>query len=352
MRCNIPALLGVVLVWGLFSTTYGGSRNEAPGSPQEELTVYTALPLEQAKPYLELFQKAYPTIKVNLARESTGPLINRMLAERQNPQADVLWGLSVMSMVLLEWHDLLVPYAPAGLARVQPQFRDVRTPPYWVGMTAWRLIFCVNSAQLADLQLPRPTAWRDLTNPAYRGHIGLPNPATSGPGYIMVDAVLQLYGKSAGWEYLDALRQNVVKYFRSSDETCDLGDPEDPVAITVASDRAGLKELRAGTSVEVIFPSEGSGWGLAANALVKKRSLSIKPAAKTFLDWAISDSAMQAYGTDTTLTAVRLDGPPPPGFPSDSGWQLFDSDVMRSAAHRHIILREWQRRYGTDAVKD
>jgi iron(III) transport system substrate-binding protein len=352
MRRSIPTLLGLVLVWGAFNTTYGGTPTDAPGSRQEEITVYTALLPEQAKAYLQLFQKAHPTIEVNLVWEPTGILTNRMLTERQNPQADILWGLGVTSLVLLEWYDLLAPYAPAGLTRVQPQFRDIRTPPYWVGMTAWRLIFCVNSEQLTQLQLPRPTAWRDLSNPIYRGHVALPNPATSGPGYVLVDAVLQSLGKSAGWEYLDALHQNVVKYFRSSDAACQLSGTEDPVAIAVTADRAGLKQRRAGTPIEVIFPSEGSGWDLAANALVKRRSLSSKPAAKTFLDWAISDSAMQAYGQDATLTAVRLDSPPQPDIPRDLGQQLFDNDVMRSAAHRGHVLREWQRRYGTKVAED
>ena len=91
---------------------------------------------------------------------------------------------------------------------------------------------------------------------------------------------------------------------------------------------------------------------MRANALVKKRSLAIKPAAKTFLHWAISAGAMQAYARNVALTAVRLDNPLPPGFPSDLNRQLFDKDIMRSAAHRDIILREWQRRYGNKIAKD
>jgi iron(III) transport system substrate-binding protein len=119
MRCSIPGFLGVVLVWSLLRPGCRATRDEAPGSPQEEITVYTGLLAEEAKTYLASFQMAYPTIKVNLIRESAGPLIDRMLADRPNPQADVLWGLGVTSLVLLDWHDLLVPYAPAGLTHAQ-----------------------------------------------------------------------------------------------------------------------------------------------------------------------------------------------------------------------------------------
>lgn len=353
MRCSIPSLLGVVLVWGVFSTTWGTIRDGAPVTPQEEITVYTALLPENVQTYLASFQRAYPTIKVTLVRESTGPLIDRLRAERQNPQADVIWGLGVTSLVLLEWEDLLVPYAPAGLSRVLPLFRDVRTPPYWVGVYAWTLVFCVNPVQLAQLELPLPTAWDDLSNPVYRGHLGLADPVKSGTGYLMIDTVLQRYGKVEGWEYLDGLHQNVLRYVPSSEEACRLaGSLDDEIAIVVTSDEAGSHQKKGGTPIELIFPSEGSGWDMRANALVKKRSLTIKPAAKTFLDWAISDGAMQAYARNVALTAVRLDNPVPPGFPSDLDRQLFDKDIMRSVAHRDIILREWQRRYGNKMAKD
>jgi iron(III) transport system substrate-binding protein len=353
MRWSISGFLGVMLVWGVCSAAWGAMRDSASVTPQEEITVYTALLPENAQSYLASFQRAYPAIKVTLVRESTGPLIDRLRAERQDPQADVIWGLGVTSLVLLEWEDLLVPYAPAGLSRVLPLFRDARTPPYWVGIYAWILVYCVNPDQLARLDLPLPTAWRDLGNPVYRGHLGLADPVKSGTGYLLVDTVLQHYGKNAGWEYLDALHQNVPRYVPSSEEACRLaGSLGDEIAIVVTSDEAGSHQKKGGTPVELIFPSEGSGWDMRANALVKKRSLTIKPAAKTFLHWAISDGAMQAYARNVALTAVRLDNPLPSGFPSDLDRQLFDKDIMRSAAHRDIILREWQRRYGNKSASE
>jgi iron(III) transport system substrate-binding protein len=328
-------------------------RDSAPVTPQEEITVYTALLPENVQTYLASFQREYPTITVTLVRESTGPLTDRLRAERQDPQADVIWGLGVTSLVLLEWEDLLAPYAPAGLSRVLPPFRDFHMPPYWVGINAWTLVFCVNPRQLAELELPLPTAWRDLSNPIYRGHLGLANPVKSGTGYLLVDTVLQHYGKVEGWEYLSALHQNVPRYVASSEEACRLaGSGEDEIAIAVTSGEAGSSQQQGGTPIELIFPSEGSGWDMRANALVKKRALTSKPAAKTFLDWAISDSAMRAYANNLALTAVRLDSPLPPGFPSDLERQLFDKDIMRSAAHRDMILREWRRRFGNKIATD
>ena len=56
---------------------------------------------------------------------------------------------------------------------------------------------------------------------------------------------------------------------------------------------AGLSQKRERAPVEVVFPEEVPGWDLEANALMAKDE--INPAAYTFLDWAISDDAMDLY---------------------------------------------------------
>ena len=345
MRGGIPGLLGVVLVWGVLSTACRAPRDEAPVLSQEAITVYTTLLDEEIKTYLAAFQAVYPTAKVKIVQSSTGPLVSRLVAERYHPRADVLWGVDVTNLVLLEWHDMLVPYTPAGLARMSPQFYSVHRPPYWVGISARMLAFCVNLERLAQYKLPLPVAWRDLSNPAYKGHLVLPNPTTSGTGYLVLDTVLQHYGKVEGWEYLDALHQNVMMHAGSGAEPCRLaGLGEATIGVTYGM--AGLQEKSTGVPIEVIFPSDVTGWDMVANALVKRPALTIKPAAKAFLDWAISDSAMQAYGKKSPLTAVRTNIAPMPGFPNDLARRLFDKDMMWSAAHHDSIIREWQRRYG------
>ena len=78
-------------------------------------------------------------------------------------------------------------------------------------------------------------------------------------------------------------------------------------------------------------------------ALVSKDS--IKPAAETFLNWAISDGAMKLYAQERPITAVETDLPIPEGFPADPVAQLLDKDFPWIAANRERILKEWRNRY-------
>lgn len=61
---------------------------------ETRLTVYTAFEAEQLEAYKVAFEKANPDIKIDWIRDSTGVVTAKLLAEKENPQADVVWGLA------------------------------------------------------------------------------------------------------------------------------------------------------------------------------------------------------------------------------------------------------------------
>src|SRR5512141_92536 len=82
------------------------------------LVVYTALETDQIKAYQEGFNKAYPDIEITWVRDSTGVITTKLLAEKANPKADVVMGLAATSLAILDAEGMLIPYAPAGLAKI------------------------------------------------------------------------------------------------------------------------------------------------------------------------------------------------------------------------------------------
>jgi iron(III) transport system substrate-binding protein len=180
-------------------------------------------------------------------------------------------------------------------------------------------------------------------NPKLQGQIVMSNPASSGTGFLTVSAVLQLNGKEgpAGWEYLEALDGNVAQYVHSGSKPAKMAAAGE-CAVGVSFGYAGLSQKKKGAPVEVVFPAEGSGWDLEANALMKKKV--IIPAAKTFLDWAISDSAMDLYKKNYPIIATGGGGTYD-GYEGDPLKQLIDNDFVWAAGHRDDILKEWAARF-------
>ncbi|MDR2732729.1 MAG: putative 2-aminoethylphosphonate ABC transporter substrate-binding protein [Fibromonadaceae bacterium] len=305
------------------------------------ISVYTALEDELVTEYLAAFNKSYPNIKVNVVRESTGIITARLLAEKSNPQADVVWGTAASSMLVLDEGGQLEPYSPKGIERILPKFKSAKSVPTWVGIDAWETAFIINTAEIAKLGLKAEDikSYNDLLHPQLKGHIVISNPNSSGTGFLTVSGVLQLKGKDteAGWDYLSKLHENVNQYVHSGSKPAKMAAAGECV-IGVSFGYAGISQKQKGAPVITVFPSEGSGWDMEANALLKKAN--INPAAKTFLDWAISDEAMDLYKKNYPIIATGK-GSNYEGHDFDPIKQLIDSDFAWTASNRDAILSKW-----------
>jgi iron(III) transport system substrate-binding protein len=308
---------------------------------KQTVVVYTAIENEQITDYMKALGKTHPNLDVKILRLSTGDISARFMAEKDNMQAEVIWGVGATNQLIFKNAGLLEPYAPKGLERVQPLFRDKANPPAWVGIDIYMSAFCYNTDVGKKNNLPKPESWADLTKPVYKGHVVMPNPASSGTGYLSVASILQRMGEAEGWKYLDALNVNIAEYTKSGSKPCkDAAAGER--AVGVSFEYVALEMKKKGSPVEMVLPKEGSGYEMEANALTKKGAKN--PAAKQFLDWAVSDEAMALYAK--YFAAVGVAGfPVPEGLPKDISKVVYPNDFDWSAKNRDRILAEWSKRY-------
>lgn len=319
-----------------------GSACLSPLIHAEDLVVYTALEDDEYPAYLELFKKAYPDVNVKIVRDSTGIITARLLAEKANPQADVIWGLAATSLLVCGQAGMLAPYGPKDLEKVSPALRDAANPPRWVGIKAWETGFCVNTVEVKQNNIPIPSSFADLLKPEYKGRIVMPNPASSGTGFLTISAILQLMGEKEGWAYLDKLHENIAQYTHSGSKPCKMaGAGEFPIGISFGY--RGFVQKKKGEPVETVFPSEGSGWDVEANGLVKKDVM--KESSGKFLDWALCPEVMKLYAKVYPVTAYPTGEPVPEGYPADPFKQLIKNDLTWAAQQREAILAEWTKRY-------
>ncbi|KLN66552.1 phosphonate ABC transporter substrate-binding protein [Vibrio sp. VPAP30] len=254
----------------------------------QEVTVYTAFETDILAKYKNAFEKENPDIKIKWVRDSTGIMTAKLLAEKNNPRAEVVWGLAGSSMALLKEEGLLQPYTPKGLDQLNASLNDPQSNQAWFGNDAFFNAVCFNEAVAKQLNLPKPTSWQDLTKPVYKGHIAMPNPASSGTGYMQVSAWLQNMGEDKAWNYMRDLDKNIAHYTHSGSKPCvQAGMGEVAIGISMASRGAKLKTQ--GAPLAVITP-KGIGWESEAVGLVKESD-----AAKRVVDWSISKAANELY---------------------------------------------------------
>lgn len=314
----------------------------APVALAEELLIYTAIEADTLEEYKNTFNKAHPDIDIKFVRDSTGIVTAKLLAEKDNPRADAVWGLAATSLLVLANEGMLHPYSPKGVDKLDSKFVDKSTPPIWTGMDAWVASICYNTIEAKKNNLPKPTSWKDLLNPVYKGHLIMPNPASSGTGFLDVSSWLQMFGEKDGWKYMDSLHENVARYTHSGSKPCKLAaSGEIPIGISFAFRAA--KSKNQGAPLEIIIPSEGIGWDLEASAIVKgTKKLA---AAKKLIDWSISKEANQMYNKYYAVVGYPGVAAAVKNYPANVAEKMIDNDFSWAANNRKTILAEWSKRY-------
>lgn len=309
---------------------------------QTDITVYTALEADQIKAYQAAFEREYPDIKIHWVRDSTGIITAKLLAEKNNPKADVVWGLAGTSLGLMDKEGMLEAYAPKGLDKISANMRDSREVPAWVGMDAFTATICFNTIEAEKQKLPKPTSWQDLTRPEYAGKIVMPNPASSGTGFLDVSAWLQMFGEEKGWAFMDGLHKNIGSYTHSGSKPCNLAAAgEFPIGISF--DYRGAKLKADGAPIELIFPSEGLGWEVEATAIM--RGTKHPEAARKVADFSASRAANELYKANFAVLAIPAVATSNPNLPANLAERMIKNDFVWAATQRERILAEWAKRY-------
>ncbi|MGR5118880.1 putative 2-aminoethylphosphonate ABC transporter substrate-binding protein [Vibrio astriarenae] len=303
----------------------------------QEVTVYTAFETDILAKYKNAFEAENPDISINWVRDSTGIMTAKLLAEKNNPQAEVVWGLAGSSMALLKNEGILTSYTPNGVDDLRVSLNDPEGEQAWFGNDAFFNAICFNEIVAEQLNLPMPKSWEDLTNPVYKGHISMPNPASSGTGYMQVSAWLQNMGEDQGWSYMQKLDDNIAHYTHSGSKPCvEAGMGEVAIGISMASRGARLKTQ--GAPLAVITPA-GIGWESEAVGLVKESD-----AAKRVVDWSISKAANELYVEMYPVVGHKEVEATVANFP-DVETNMAEMDFARMGNERADVLKKWAAKF-------
>jgi len=313
-------------------------------SAKDTVVIYTSLENEEVVDYLELAKTELPDLDVQAIRLSTGELGARMLAEKENPQADCIWGWAVTNMAGFVKEGMLEPYKPKGWEMIPDRFKDA--DGNWIAIDMYGAAFIINTKIMEAQNLPKPMSWKDLTNPVYKDKLIMPNPASSGTGFLQIASLLEVLDPdyrtkpikdNKAWDFLKELDKNMGQYIKSGSKSGKLtAAGEYAVGCSFAFVFSSLK--KKGFPVEMIIPAEGYSYELEANGLLK--GAKNKAAAKKFLDWAISKSAMERYAK--FKLGVTYPGiPGPKDLPQLADIKLAPMDFPWQAENRTEILEVW-----------
>lgn len=175
----------------------------------------------------------------------------------------------------------------------------------------------------------------------------MPDPNSSGTGYLHVVSLLQGMGEAKGWAQLEAVDPNMAQYTSSGSKPCKAARAGE---YTVGASLAftALKSIESGYPLEMVIPEGGAGYELEASGLLS--SSKNKTDAKRFLEWTLSKDATDLYGSFKALITVPGIKPSAAaeksGLPSDLSTVLAGIDFVASSKAQIAIKKEWREKFG------
>jgi len=143
-----------------------GFQAACGSTPKHAVVIYTSVDQVFAEPVLKQFEaetgiQVRPVYDVE-ATKTTG-LVNRLIAERNRPQADVFWSGEFVQTLMLQEKGVLQAYHSPNAETIPDIYKDPNG--YWTGFAARLRLLLVNTNRLTPQQYP--SALDDLLNPVY-----------------------------------------------------------------------------------------------------------------------------------------------------------------------------------------
>lgn len=327
----------------------GESNNETKQTEEQtnatdSLVVYAALNEEDMVEIEKKFEADTGIDMEYLRIGNAGETSTRVLAEKENPQADIMVGGSVEFYEPLAQEGILEKYISPNAADMDDKFNDPNG--YWQGWYMGVLGIVVNkdrfNEELATKGVEMPKTWDDLLDPNYEGVFLSSNPATAGGGYIFAATQLFRLGEEKGWEYLKGLNKNVHHYTAGAVDPINLVATGEFVAgMSWAHDI--VKSAKQGYPIEVIVP-EHTAFEIGGAAIIKGGKNTEN--AKIFMDWLLTKEVGEMNTAVSNRYSVRSDVEPPQGMIPVDAVTLVDYDRSKAAEMKEDVVNQFNEMIG------
>ncbi len=299
------------------------------------VVVYTSVDQVFSEPVLRRFEEktgvrvrgVYDTEET----KSTG-VLNRLIAEAGNPQADVFWSGDPVRPFLLADRGLVEPYVSPQAQAIPAGFKA--TDGTWTGFAARARVLLVNRQRLGTRAMPRSV--RDLADPQWRGEATIANPVF-GTTTMHVAAWFNAWGEEKTKTFLAALKENQVRIASSNGEVKRLvAAGEVTIGLTDTDD--AFVALQSGAPVEVVYPDQDSmGTLVMPTVVVRIRGGPNPEPARRLIDFLLSAEVETTLAESAAHMPLRPDARHPEHIRAAAELRSMQVDYADVARHMEEI---------------
>ena len=240
------------------------------GDGRTVLTVYSPHGKELLEYYEQGFERTHPDVDVQWVDMGSQEVLDRLRAEKANPQADLWFGAPAEIFARAAGQGLIAPNTPTWADKVPADARDAGAA--WFGTYLTPEVIAYNNHAVTAAEAPKD--WDDVLDPKWKGKVLIRDPIASGSmraifGAVLARSVVRTGSTAEGWEWLRRLDANTKEYVLNPALLYQkLGREEGTITLYNMPDIATL-EQRTKTPVGYVIPSSGTPLLVDAIAVVK-----------------------------------------------------------------------------------
>ena len=298
--------------------------------------------------YLEKsFEKAHPEIDVQWVDMGSQEVLDRVRAEKDNPQGDVWFGAPAEAFDRATRENLLEPYIPTWSNSISVEGRE--NADHWYGTYLTPEVIAYNTQAVSAAQAPKD--WDEVLDPKWKGKILIRDPIASGTmraifGAIVARAVAKTGSPEPGYEWLRKLDVNTREYVLNPTILYQkLGRQEGTITLWDMPDIATLKQ-RTGIPVDYVIPSSGTPVLVDGIAIVK--GTKHPKEARLYYEFVTTPETLKAAAEQFLRIPARTDIPVStlPQWIQDAKARIKPMAVDRRVMAEH--LDEWMKYWDTN----
>jgi iron(III) transport system substrate-binding protein len=236
----------------------------------------------------ELLKEAFPDYDITIQVLSTGNHAAKLKAEGTSTEADIIVNLETSYLEGLT--EVLADLSSFDSSEFLPELIPAHHKYLPWDKSSGAVV--INRAKLESQGLPVPQSFRELLDPRYKGLLSMPNPKSSGTGYMFLKSLVNAWGEDAAFAYFDGFAENVLQFTTSGSGPVNAllqGEALIGLGMTITATEAINNR---GADFEMLFFAEGAPSTTTGMGIIKGKE---------------TRSAVQKVFTFTMTTLVKDD---------------------------------------------
>lgn len=212
--------------------------------------------------FLKRLNEQFPNYDISIEYMPTGNLAAKLAAEGTDTDMDIFYDLDYSYAGLVEQY----------LADVSDYDQSIYMDDCVVASNKYLCetrnggAIIINPDVLAAKGLAEPTSFADLIKPEYKGLVSMPNPKSSGTGYMFVKMLVNAWGEDKAFDYFDALAENILQFTSSGSGPVN-ALVQGEAAIGLGMTAQAVTAINDGANLKILFFEEGSPFSLYGFAM-------------------------------------------------------------------------------------